>query len=60
MAEQNLNAAEIHASFQQVSGKRVPQRVRMNRFGDAGGFRGFLASQNDGVAGDRPAGLLSW
>src|SRR5690242_14949362 len=36
MAEQNLNAAEIHASFQQVSSKGVAERMWMNRLGDAG------------------------
>jgi len=36
VAEQELNGAEIHARFQQVSGEGVPQGVWMNRFGNTG------------------------
>src|SRR5205809_467566 len=39
MAEQYLNIAEIDTCFQEVGREGLPQRVRMNRFGDAGGFR---------------------
>jgi len=52
MAEENLNGAEIHSGFQQVSGKGVPQRMRMNRLGDAGVLPGFLAGAEDGLARD--------
>ena len=47
VAEQDLNGAEIDAGFEQMGGEGVPQRVRMNRFGDAGRVRGFPASQED-------------
>jgi hypothetical protein len=58
MAEENLNGAEIHSGFQQVSGEGVPQRVRMNRFGDAGALPGFLAGAEDGLARDMRAGFF--
>ena len=47
MSEQDLNGAEIHSGFQQVSGKGVPQRMRMNRLGNAGVLPGFLAGAED-------------
>jgi hypothetical protein len=53
VAEQDLNGTEIHARFQQVRCKGVPQRVRMNRFGNAGVLCGFLAGREDGLARDR-------
>ena len=43
VTEQDLNGAKVHARIQQVSGKGVSQRVRMNRFGNAGVPRGLLA-----------------
>src|SRR5215831_3803047 len=59
MTEQNLNVAEIHAGFEQVSGKGVPEQMRMNRLGDAGEFGGVLASQNNGIAGEGSARFLT-
>ena len=59
MTEQNLNVAEIHAGFEQVSGKGVPVRMRMNRLRDAGDLCGILASENDGVASEGLARLLT-
>ena len=39
VAKQHLHHAQVRAVVQQVSGEGVPQRVRMNRFGDGGGLR---------------------
>ena len=43
--EQDLDGAQIGAGFEQVRGKGMTQRVRMNRFGNAGRARGAAASQ---------------
>ena len=59
MAEQNLNAAKVHAGFQQVSSKGVAKRMRMNCLGDAGELRGILASENDGVASEGLASFVA-
>jgi hypothetical protein len=59
VAEQNLNAAKVHAGFQQVSSKGVAKRMRMNRLRDTGDLRGILASENDGVASEGLARFLT-
>ena len=43
MAEQELNSAEISASFEKVCGKAVPQQMRMHTFLNAGALSGSLA-----------------
>src|SRR5207245_5312312 len=37
-----LNDAEVHAHFQQMRGVRVPERMNMSAFGDAGALEGAL------------------
>ena len=55
MTEQDLNGAKIGSGFEQVRGEGVPQRVRMNRFGNAGELSGAAAGQEDGLGRDRPS-----
>ena len=60
MAEQKLNGAQIGAGLEQMRGKAVPQRVRVDVFADAGAFGGFAAGMphdlgRDGLVGGVPA-----
>ena len=59
VSQQRLDRANVLVGFQQVSGKGVPQRVRMNRFRDAGTVCGLLTSSENGFAGDGPTGLAA-
>ena len=54
MAEQQLNGAHVGPGFEQVHGKRVPQRVRGNRFREAGSPPRLPARLRHGVRADVP------
>ena len=54
MAEQELNSAEIGASFEKVCGKAVPQQMRMHTFLKASTLGGLLTRVPNGFRIDRP------
>jgi hypothetical protein len=47
-----LNDGQLSATVQQVGGETVAERVRVNRFGDAGTPGGFTAGVPDGFVRD--------
>jgi hypothetical protein len=60
MTEQQLDGAQIGAGLQQMNGERVTQRMRRDRFGDAGSLKGLTAGEFDGESRDRLPGLATW
>src|ERR1700674_6130575 len=52
VTQQGLNHEQVHSLVQQMRRKRVAQRMRMNRFSDAGLLRCFLASPENTIRSD--------
>ena len=50
--EQELDATQVDAGFEQMRRKGVPQQMRINSLGQLGGTPGFFAHEGDTVAGD--------
>src|SRR5258706_203978 len=57
VAEQDLDGAEIHTVFEEMSSKGMPQRVRMNRFPNARRLCRTSASQVDSLGTDGPSAV---
>jgi len=53
VAQQQLDCAQVGSGFEQMSGKAVPQSVRMKLFLDAGSVCGLLAGLPDHIGVDR-------
>ena len=60
MTEQELNAADVGALFQQVSRKGVTKRMRRDRFRDFANTVGLLALILNRVSGDVAAWQVAW
>jgi len=59
MTKQDLDDADVRTRFQQMSGKRMPQRPHRRPFGQAGGNAGFDANLEDPFGGEMRAGTLA-
>src|SRR5919199_4314186 len=56
MTEQHLNGAQVHAGFEQMGRKTVPERVRMNFGRKPGPFRRMAAGKPNNLVRDRLIG----
>src|SRR5205814_7408029 len=54
MTEQQLDGAQIGSRFEQMSGKAVPQSVRMDLISQSGSCSSFPTSLPDDLAGNGP------
>ena len=59
MTQQQLNCAHVGARFQQMHGKRVPQGMRCDRFGNRATPARLLARILDGWSADMGVGLIA-
>src|SRR5690349_3622262 len=53
VTEQQLDAAQVDAGFEQMRRKRVPKQMGINGLGQLGGLPGFFAYEGNSVTGDR-------
>src|SRR5439155_15039231 len=58
--QQGLNHEEVHSIVQQMCGKRVAQRMRMNGLTDAGLKRRFLAGSENAIGCDGAIRVSPW